>query len=330
MAKKILSVFLTLLFVVIALIVLRHMWRYYMLDPWTRDAHIGADVVQVAPDVSGLVSQVRVRENAPLRRGDLLFVVDQERYRIALEQAQSTLAQNKAALKQQQAALSQGMAAERQLQREVARDRTVKDIVATEEMEARTTNLDKARAVVEGARANIAAAEAAVMTAQAAVNLAKLNLERTVVRSPVDGRAGDRTVRVGDYVTAGKAVLAVLDTASFRIDGYFEETRLHGIHQGDRVDIHIMGEQGVLHGHVQSIAAGIEDRYRSNGSTLLPNVTPAFDWVRLAQRVPVRIGIDSVPDGFHLVAGRTATVSIVQESARPGQPAAHAAGTKPL
>jgi len=144
-----------------------------------------------------------------------------------------------------------------------------------------------------------------------------------VVRSPVDGRAGDRTVRVGDYVTAGKAVFAVLDTRSFRVDGYFEETRLHGIREGDPVDIHVMGESGVLHGHVQSIAVGIEDRFRSDGATLLPNVQPAFDWVRLAQRVPVRIGIDAVPQGMHLIAGRTATVSIEagKEESKPAAPA---------
>jgi multidrug resistance efflux pump len=130
----------------------------------------------------------------------------------------------------------------------------------------------------------------------------------------VDGRLGDRTVRVGDYVAAGRPVMAVLDTTSFRVDGYFEETRLHGIRPGQPVDIHIMGEDGTLHGHVQSIAAGIEDRYRSDGSTLLPNVTPAFDWVRLAQRVPVRISIDKVPDGLRLVAGRSATVSVVDNA----------------
>ncbi|MEE7566976.1 hypothetical protein HH297_11380, partial [Xanthomonas sp. Kuri4-3] len=111
--------------------------------------------------------------------------------------------------------------------------------------------------------------------------------------------------------------IAVLDTGSFRVDGYFEETRLRGVHPGQAVDIHLMGEPQVLHGHVQSIAAGIEDRYRSDGSSLLPNVTPAFDWVRLAQRIPVRIALDAVPPQVRLIAGRTATVSILPDSARP-------------
>lgn len=309
--RRILPVVATLLLVLVALLVLRHLWQYYMRDPWTRDAHIAADVIQLAPDVSGLVTEVRVADNAPVHRGDVLFVVDQARYRIALAQAQGSLAQSRAALARSRAALAERQATERQLQREASRDRALKDLVATEEIEARLASLEKAHAAVMAAQAGIATAEADIATALAAADLARLNLERTMVRSPVDGCVNDRTVRVGDYVATGKPVLAVLDTKSFRVDGYFEETRLQGIHQGDPVDIHIMGEHGVLHGHVQSIAAGIQDRYRNDGPSLLPNVTPAFDWVRLAQRVPVRIDIDEVPAGVRLIAGRTATVSVV-------------------
>jgi multidrug resistance efflux pump len=110
-------------------------------------------------------------------------------------------------------------------------------------------------------------------------------------------------------------VMALLDTGSFRIDGYFEETRLQGVHPGQKVDIRLMGESQPLQGHVQSIAAGIEDRYRKDSSNLLPDVTPAFDWVRLAQRIPVRIHIDKVPEGISLIAGRTATVTIELDTA---------------
>lgn len=300
--------------VIAALLVLRHLWNYYMDDPWTRDAHIGADVVQVAPDVSGLVTEVKVKDNAAVKRGDVLFVVDQERYRIALEQAQATLAQAHSAQAQAHANLVAGQAAAIQLQRETARDHALKDLVATEEIEARRASLEKAQAGVDAAKAAVAAAQASIATAQAAVDLATLNLRRTEVRSPVDGRISDRSVRLGDYVAAGKPVLAVLDTNSFRVDGYFEETRLHHIRVGEPVDIHVMGESRTLHGHVQSIAVGIEDRYRSDGASLLPNVTPAFDWVRLAQRVPVRISIDDKPENLELIAGRTATVSIVQQA----------------
>ncbi|WP_313461339.1 HlyD family secretion protein [Stenotrophomonas sp.] len=290
--KHTVPVVVTVAAVIAALLVLRTLWTYYMDEPWTRDAHVSADVVQVAPDVSGLVEAVKVADNQPVKRGDVLFVVDRERYRIALEQARATLGERRASVEQ--------------LRRETARDRSLQDLVAAEDAEVR--------------RAKLQAAQAGMATAQAAVDLAELNLARTEVRSPSDGHVNDRTVRNGDYVTAGHPVMAVLDTGSFRIDGYFEETRLRGVHAGQKVDIRLMGETQPLQGHVQSIAAGIEDRYRSEGSSLLPNVTPAFDWVRLAQRIPVRIQIDAVPEGVTLIAGRTATVTI-EPDATASQPA---------
>ena len=288
---------LTVLAVIVALLVLRQLWVHYMDEPWTRDAHIGADVVQVAPDVSGLVEAVDVGDNQAVKKGALLFVVDRARYRIALELARASLAERQASVAQ--------------LRREIARDRSLQDLVAGEDAEVR--------------RAKLQAAQAAQATAQAAVDLAELNLARTEVRAPADGQINDRTVRVGDYVTAGKPVLALLDTASFRVDGYFEETRLRGVAPGQPVDIRLMGEDVALHGHVESIAAGIEDRYRTDGSSLLPNVTPAFDWVRLAQRIPVRIRIDEVPAGVRLISGRTATVTVDLHGT-----AAHKTGVAPV
>jgi len=277
---------LTLLAVVAAVLALQQLWVHYMDAPWTRDAHIGADVVQVAPDVSGLVESVAVNDNQAVEKGALLFVVDRARYRIALEQAQAALAERTAAVAQ--------------LRREVARDRSLQDLVAGEDAEVR--------------RAHLQAAQAARASAQATMDLARLNLQRTEVRAPTAGRINDRTLRAGDYVTAGRPVLAVLDAGSFRVDGYFEETRLRGVAPGQPVDIRLMGEDVALHGHVESIAAGIEDRYRTEGRTLLPNVTPAFDWVRLAQRIPVRIRIDAVPAGVQLIAGRTATVTVLKDT----------------
>ncbi|KRG73754.1 membrane protein [Stenotrophomonas chelatiphaga] len=294
--NKALPPVLTVLAVIVALLVLRQLWVYYMDEPWTRDAHIGADVVQVAPDVSGLVEAVDVGDNQAVKKGALLFVVDRARYRIALELARASLAERQATVAQ--------------LRREISRDRSLQDLVAGEDAEVR--------------RAKLQAAQAAQATAQAAVDLAVLNLARTEVRAPADGQINDRTVRVGDYVTAGKPVLALLDTTSFRVDGYFEETRLRGVAPGQPVDIRLMGEDVALQGHVESIAAGIEDRYRTDGSSLLPNVTPAFDWVRLAQRIPVRIRIDQVPAGVQLISGRTATVTVDIHGT-----AAHKAGVAP-
>ena len=283
-------VLLTVLATVAALFVVRHLWDYYTIAPWTRDGHVRADVVQVAPDVSGLVTRILVKDNQRVRRGQVLFVIDQDRYQLALQQAMATAAAQRATLAQ--------------ARREAARNRNLSEVVATE--------------VVEEGQARVQQGEAALAQAEAAVALAKLNLARTSVVSPVEGFLNDRLPRLGDYVTTGRPVLSMVDTDSFHVEGYFEETKLHGIRIGNPVTVRIMGERTILHGHVQSIAAGIEDRDRSNGSNLLPNVNPTFNWVRLAQRVPVRIVLDDVPAGVRLVSGRTATVSVAEP--RKGMP----------
>jgi multidrug resistance efflux pump len=141
--------------------------------------------------------------------------------------------------------------------------------------------------------------------------VAQLNLDRTVVHAPTDGFLSDLTLRTGDYVTAGKPVLALIDSRSFRVEGYFEETKLSGLKIGMPVSVRIMGEPGALKGHIQSIAAGIEDRDRVAGANLLPNVNPTFSWVRLAQRVPVRVALDQTPADLRMIAGRTATVAVL-------------------
>jgi multidrug resistance efflux pump len=272
----------TLVVVAIAAFVLWRLVGYYMFAPWTRDGHVRADVVQVAPDVGGLIVSVNVADNQPVNAGQVLFVIDQARYALALRQAQATALQRRATLDQ--------------ARREDARNRTLGDLVARE--------------VTEESRSRVQQAEAALADADVAIDTARLNLQRTTVVSPVDGYLNDRAPRAGEYVTAGRSVLSVVDMHSFRVDGYFEETKLHGIDIGQQVDIKVMGEPKTLRGHVQSIVAGIEDRDRSQGSNLLPNVNPAFSWVRLAQRIPVRIALDEVPADFRMIAGRTATVSV--------------------
>jgi multidrug resistance efflux pump len=272
----------TLVVVAIAAFVLWRLVDYYMFAPWTRDGHVRADVVQVAPDVGGLIVSVNVVDNQPVNAGQVLFVIDQARYELALRQAQATALQRRATLDQ--------------ARREDARNRTLGDLVARE--------------VTEESRSRVQTAEAALADADVAIDTARLNLQRTTVVSPVDGYLNDRAPRTGEYVSSGRSVLSVVDLHSFRVDGYFEETKLHGIDIGQPVDIKIMGETKMLHGHVQSIVAGIEDRDRVQGSNLLPNVNPAFSWVRLAQRIPVRIALDEVPADFRMIAGRTATVSV--------------------
>ncbi|GAB3625892.1 p-hydroxybenzoic acid efflux pump subunit AaeA [Pandoraea terrae] len=275
---------LTLVAAAVALVVLQHLWAYYTVAPWTRDGHIRADVVQIAPDVSGLITEVLVKDNQLVHRGDVLFVIDRDRYELALQQAEANAAALRATLAQSR--------------RESARNATLTEVVAKE--------------VVEAGQAKVEQGTAAVAQADAAVRLAKLNLERTRVVSPSDGYLNDRLPRLGDYVTTGRPVLSMVDAKSFHVEGYFEETKMNGIQIGNPVEIRVMGESKVLHGHVQSIAAGIEDRDRSNGANLLPNVNPTFNWVRLAQRIPVRVALDDAPADVRLVAGRTATVTVIE------------------
>ncbi|CAM3769726.1 HlyD family secretion protein [Pseudomonas wadenswilerensis] len=277
-------VVLTLLVVTLATVLVWQMVMYYMFAPWTRDGHIRADVIQIAPDVSGLIQQVEVRDNQVVKRGDVLFTIDQDRFHLALRQAQATLAERKETLAQ--------------AQREARRNRGLGNLVAQEQL--------------EESQSRQARAESALAEAQVAVDAAQLNLDRSVVRSPVDGYLNDRAPRAHEFVSAGRPVLSVVDSDSYHVDGYFEETKLAGIHIGQAVDIRVLGDNTRLSGRVQSIAAGIEDRDRSSGANLLPNVNPAFSWVRLAQRIPVRIAFDEVPADFRMIAGRTATVSIVE------------------
>lgn len=277
-------VVLTLLVVSLATVLVWQMVVYYLFAPWTRDGHIRADVIQIAPDVSGLIQKVEVRDNQVIKRGDVLFTIDQDRFSLALRHARATLAERQETLAQ--------------AQRETRRNRQLGNLVAAEQLEESQSREARARS--------------AMNEAQVAVDAAQLNLDRSVIRSPVDGYLNDHAPRAHEFVTAGRAVLSVVDSSSYHVDGYFEETKLGGIRVGDAVDIRVMGDNTRLRGHVQSMAAGIEDRDRSSGANLLPNVNPAFSWVRLAQRIPVRIAFDEVPADFQMIAGRTATVSIIE------------------
>ena len=284
----------TLLIVAVALVAGRFLWAYYQEAPWTRDGRVRADVVTIAPDVSGLVSQVLVHDNQPVRRGDELFRIDPDRFELALAQADAALASRKAQMDE--------------ANRESARFEQLNQLsVSKENQQQRQTNAEAAAAAYRQALADRA--------------VAQLNLQRSIVTSPVDGSVTNVALEPGDYVTTGKGVMALVDSATLRIEGYFEETKLPRIHIGDRVQVRLMGQPQMLTGRVESIAAGIADRERTDSPDLLANINPTFNWVRLAQRVPVRVKPDPVPAGVRLVVGRTATVTIEPGTApaRPGQ-----------
>jgi RND family efflux transporter MFP subunit len=265
-----------------AILIGRILWVHYMDEPWTRDGRVNADIVDIAPDVSGEIVGLPVHDNQLVKKGDLLMQIDPSHYQIAVEQAEAAVAARKAEL---------------QMRRDDANRRADLDSLVVSK-EGREDAADTA-----------SAADAAYQQALAALNAAKLNLERTRVLSPVDGYVTNLETFRGDYATVGSSKLAIVDSHSFWVYGYFEETKLPHVMVGDRAEMRLMSG-GVLQGHVESISRGIYDRDNPQSRELLADVNPTFNWVRLAQRVPVRIRIDHVPDGVTLSAGTTCTVVV--------------------
>lgn len=259
-------------------------WERYMDSAWTRDGRIKADVVNIGADVAGTVTEVLVRDNQLVRQGDVLFVLDKARYGAALAQADALLAAQQ---------VERGRRSKEAQRRAVLDD----ELVSAE-------NRESAGFAADSAGAQLRAV-------QAARDVARLNLERTVVRAPVTGYITNLNVHAGDFAAVGAAKLAIINQASFYAVGYFEETKLPLLKTGAPVELSLMGGGTTLHGHIDSIARGITDRDAGTGRELLADVNPTFNWVRLAQRVPVRISIDAIPAGVALVAGTTCTVSIV-------------------
>ena len=284
--KKILKVtgrvLVTCAAVAVAVLGARRLYVHYNLEPWTRDGRVRADVVEVTPDVNGLVTTVLVRDNQVVHVGQVLFMIDRPRYELALRQAEAAIANSQAALAQ--------------ARREDQRSRALGTLATTEQ--------------VEEGDAKVRELSAQLQAAIVQRDTARLNLERTTVRATVNGIVTNVALQPGDYASVGHQVLALVDTDAIYVDGYFEETKLPQIRVGDRARVHLMGLDTDLSGTVESIAAAIEDRERSASSANLANVNPTFSWVRLAQRIPVRIKLDRVSDEIRLIPGRTATVSI--------------------
>jgi len=273
----------TVVVVLVACAVGWQLWGYYMLQPWTRDGRVRADVVTVAADVPGLISDVYVHDNERVSKGQKLFRIDQRRFQYALEQARATVASDQANLDQ--------------AKRDLARSKSLTVVAITPQQ-------------VEHSQQAVDVAQAELDAANAALDIASLNLERSTVLAPVNGIVTNFDLLPGRYVNVGTPVFALIDSDSFRVDGYFEETKLGRIHVGETAAVKLIGDPRILSGHVESIAYGIEDQNRSTSSELLASVNPTFSWVRLAQRIPVRIKLDRVPPDMLLVSGRTATVSI--------------------
>ena len=259
------------------------LWQDYVARPWTRDGTVRAYIVTLAPEISGRVAELPIRDNQLVHKGDLLMRIDPRDYQVAVDLANAAVDQATADYENKQA----------------QRERRLKltDLAASkEEQQTYTSAADMARAQVAQQKANL--------------ERARINLERTEIRAPVSGWVTNLLVRQGDYATAGQIAMSIVDAGSFWVDAYFEETALRRIAAGDPAKVWLLGYGKVLQGHVDSVARGIVVSNATPGKSGLASVNPIFTWVRLAQRIPVRIQIDQVPPEIKLVVGMTASIEV--------------------
>jgi multidrug resistance efflux pump len=260
------------------------MWQTYMVAPWTRDGTVRAYVVTMAPEVAGRIVKLPVGDNQFVHNGDVLFEIEPADYRIALQQAQAQAQRDGAALDYARA--NEGRQAKLEGEGWVSQN------------------------IYQQVASTLHQLEAAVAVDRAAIAKAQLDLSRVVIRSPVNGYVTNLLAQLGDYAIVGQKLISLVDADSFWIDGYFEETNLEWIHDGDPATVKLMGYRQLVRGHVGGVARGVNIPNVQPDSAGLASVNPIFTWVRLAQRIPVRIHIDQVPDGVRMVAGMTATVQI--------------------
>ncbi len=280
---RIIPVLITLVTVALAVALGWAMWDTYMGAPWTRDGTVRVYVVTMAPEVAGQIVGLPVADNQFVHKGDLLMVIDPRDYTIAVSRGE-------AAAKQAEANARNSEIQSRR------RQKLGPNAVTLEDQQTYATTAVADQALYQQALANL--------------DQARVNLERTQVRSPVNGWVTHLLAQLGDYANVGQNIISLVDANSFWVDGYFEEIYLGSIHEGDPAEIKPMGYSQIVRGHVDSIARAINVPNALANQQGLATVNPIFTWVRLAQRIPVRIHIDAVPEGMVLAAGMTATVQI--------------------
>ena len=345
--KRIIPFLLTLGTVTLAGLLGWGMWEAYMGTPWTRDATVRAYVVTMAPEVAGRIVELYVVDNKLVHKGDLLMVIDPTNYSIAVSQADAAVQQAQASVQNvdaqlsvqeaqinaSQAALDQAQAVLVFAQQQATRYQTLakSGYGTVQNAEQFTSQLHQQEAAVHSAlennnlakrqveslKAQRKSAEATFAQTKAQLSQAQVNLERTRILSPVDGYVTNLLAQLGDFVNAGVNTISLVDANSFWVDGYFEETNLAPIRVGDPAQVKLMGYSQIMRGHVDSIARAINVANAQAAGQGVANVNPIFTWVRLAQRIPVRIHIDEVPPGIVLSAGMTATVDIDDQSHAP-------------
>lgn len=297
-AHRLIRLTITLCILAVAALVAVLLWDYYTASPWTRNGQVRVQVANIAPRVSGQILEVRVKDNQFVHKGDVLYVIDPFDFKVALETANAHVAERKADLDFRQV----------QSQWRKAIPGTAVSVEEKRQYEALSQQM---AAQYDGA--------------QAAQRQAQINLDRTEVRSSIDGIVTNLIMRPGDFATAGVVNIHVIDTSSYWVDGYFEETKVHDLDEGDLVRMDLMGYHDPLYGHVESITRGIASNNALVNKQGLPEVDPVYTWVRLAQRIPVRVKIDKIPDDLILAAGMTATVTVVSEEGNRRHRSTHAA-----
>lgn len=277
---------LTLAFILVGAYAARRCWQHYKTEPWTRDGRVNAEIVHIVPEVSGKVIQLPISDNQLVSKGDVLFVIDPTDHLLALQQAGAALAtrESELALMNEQSERRQKLADSH--------------AISSEE--------------IRNALNAVTVAQSAVAVAKATRDLAKLDIERSTVISPVNGYVTNLHLRPGDYASAGQEQFVIIDRDSFWVAGYFEETKLPSVHTGDLARIDLMGGSKPLYGRVESISHGISDATTAGKG--LADVDPVFNWVRLAQRIPVRIRLDEYPADIFLSSGMTCNVQLLGQS----------------
>ncbi|MBS0959249.1 MULTISPECIES: efflux RND transporter periplasmic adaptor subunit [Acetobacter] len=283
-ARRVLQLITTGTILFVAAIVSFVLWDYYTAAPWTRNGQVRVQVADIAPRVSGQIISVNVKDNQFVHKGDILYEIDPFDFQVAVAVATAKVNERQA------------------------------DMVLKDTQRVRRKNLSEVAASNEEKQVYEATAEVAkaqYADAVAHLSQANINLERTHIRSTVTGYVNNLIMRTGDFATAGTPNIQVIDSSSFWVDGYFEETKIRAIHIGDRVRMDLMGYSAPMWGHVVSITHGIATPNATPSVQGLPAVDPVYTWVRLAQRIPVRVHIDSIPPGTQLAAGMTTTVTVV-------------------
>ena len=272
----------TVILVILAFIAIFHAWVYYTESPWTRDARFSADVVAIAPDVSGLITEVDVKDNQLVKKGQTLFVIDRPRYQKALAEADADVA------------YYQALVAEKR--REAGRRNKIGTVALSREE-------------VDQANSSLQTVEHQLARAEATRDLARLDLERTVISAPADGWITNLSVYGGEFITRGSTAVALVKKGTFYVTAYMEETKLEGVRPGYRAEITPLGSTRVLKGTVDSVASGVTNASSTVDAKGMATIDSNLEWVRLAQRVPVRIHLDRQTDNLW-PAGTTATVVV--------------------